>query len=155
MALRNRAFATLAPTSNRKGGHLTERAVNGIVKRTARKASINDAISPHSLPSTRGASLPDVAQSSPFRRPNDVERVLAGVDADHGNGCADATHGRLAAPVWWSPATLAMVKVIREIVPYKLGGAACFLFPSEVSIVGSIPANDWCWRAVRNGETFR
>jgi len=98
MALRNRAFATLAPTRNRKGGHLTERAVNGIVKRTARKAGINDAISPHWLQSIRGASLPDVAQSSPFRWRNDVERVLAGVDADRGNGCADATHGRLAAP---------------------------------------------------------
>src|SRR5262245_7533653 len=24
---------------------------------------------------------------------DDVERVLADVDADHGNGCADATHG--------------------------------------------------------------
>ena len=48
-------------------GHLTERAVNGMVKRTARKAGINEAVSPHWLRHAhgshaidRGASLPEV-----------------------------------------------------------------------------------------------
>ena len=52
---------------SRKGGHLTERAVNGMVKRTARKAGINEAVSPHWLRHAhgshaidRGASLPEV-----------------------------------------------------------------------------------------------
>jgi integrase len=52
---------------SRKGGHLTERAVNGMVKRTARKAGISEAVSPHWLRHAhgshaidRGASLPEV-----------------------------------------------------------------------------------------------
>ena len=53
--------------ASRKGGHLTERAVNGMVKRTARKAGISEAVSPHWLRHAhgshaidRGASLPEV-----------------------------------------------------------------------------------------------
>jgi len=38
--------------ASRKGGSLTERAVNGMVKRTAAKAGINEAVSPH-LATTR------------------------------------------------------------------------------------------------------
>jgi integrase/recombinase XerD len=52
---------------SRKGGHLTERAVNGMVKRAAAKAGINPAVSPHWLRHAhgshaieRGASLPEV-----------------------------------------------------------------------------------------------
>jgi integrase/recombinase XerD len=53
--------------ASRKGGSLTERAVNGMVKRTAAKAGINEAVSPHWLRHAhashaidRGASLPEV-----------------------------------------------------------------------------------------------
>ena len=52
---------------SRKGGHLTKRAVNGMVKRAVRKAGINEAVSPHWLRHAhgshaidRGASLPEV-----------------------------------------------------------------------------------------------
>ena len=52
---------------SRKGGHLTERVVNGMVKRTAKRAGINEAVSPHWLRHAhgshaidRGASLPEV-----------------------------------------------------------------------------------------------
>jgi hypothetical protein len=53
--------------SRKHGGRLTERAVNGMVKRTAKKAGINEAVSPHWLRHAhgshaieRGASLPEV-----------------------------------------------------------------------------------------------
>lgn len=64
--------ATAAPTdpvfASRKGGHhLTERTINGMVKRVARKAGINQAVSPHWLRHAhgshaidRGATLPEV-----------------------------------------------------------------------------------------------
>jgi integrase/recombinase XerD len=53
--------------SRKRGGHLTERAVLGMVKRTAAKAGVNAAVSPHWLRHAhgshaidRGASLPEV-----------------------------------------------------------------------------------------------
>jgi site-specific recombinase XerD len=53
--------------ASRQGGHLTERNVNAMVKRTAAKAGINAAVSPHWLRHAhgshaidRGASLPEV-----------------------------------------------------------------------------------------------
>ena len=52
---------------SRQGGHLTERTVNGMVKRAAAKAGINERVSPHWLRHAhgshaidRGASLPEV-----------------------------------------------------------------------------------------------
>ena len=52
--------------SRKGGGRLTERAVNGVVKRAAKAAGINEAISPHWLRHAhgshaieRGASLPE------------------------------------------------------------------------------------------------
>ena len=44
---------------SRKGGRLTERAVNGMVKRAARKAGINEAVSPHWLRHTHGSHAID------------------------------------------------------------------------------------------------
>ena len=53
--------------ASRKGGPLTERAVHGMVKRTAARAGVNAAISPHWLRHAhgshaidKGASLPEV-----------------------------------------------------------------------------------------------
>jgi integrase/recombinase XerD len=53
--------------SRKGGGQLTERAVNGMVKRTAKKAGITSAVSPHWLRHAhgshaidRGATLPEV-----------------------------------------------------------------------------------------------
>jgi integrase/recombinase XerD len=53
--------------SRKGGGRLTERAVNGMVKRAAKAAGINEAVSPHWLRHAhgshaieRGASLPEV-----------------------------------------------------------------------------------------------
>jgi integrase/recombinase XerD len=53
--------------SRKGGGRLTERAVNGTVKRAAKAADINEAVSPHWLRHAhgshaieRGASLPEV-----------------------------------------------------------------------------------------------
>jgi integrase/recombinase XerD len=67
LSLRADAGANHPVFVSRKGGHLTERAVNGMVKRTARKAGINEAVSPHWLRHAhgshaidRGASLPEV-----------------------------------------------------------------------------------------------
>jgi integrase-like protein len=67
LSLRGDAGANDPVFGSRKGGHLTERAVNGMVKRTARKAGINEAVSPHWLRHAhgshaidRGASLPEV-----------------------------------------------------------------------------------------------
>lgn len=64
LTLRGDASSVFA---SRKGGHLTERAVNGMVKRAASKAGINEAVSPHWLRHAhgshaidRGASLPEV-----------------------------------------------------------------------------------------------
>ncbi len=58
---------TITVFASRKAWHLTERAVNGMVKRTARKAVISEAVSPHWLRHAhgshaidRGASLPEV-----------------------------------------------------------------------------------------------
>jgi integrase/recombinase XerD len=52
--------------ASRNGGHLTERVVN-MVKRTAKRAGINEAVSPHwsrhahgSHAIDRGASLPEI-----------------------------------------------------------------------------------------------
>jgi integrase/recombinase XerD len=69
LALRGDAGADAPVFASREGGgrHLTERAVNGMVKRTAAKAGINEAVSPHWLRHAhgshaidRGASLPEV-----------------------------------------------------------------------------------------------
>jgi integrase/recombinase XerD len=56
--------------SRRGGGRLTERAVHGMVKRTAVKAGVNTAVSPHWLRHAhgshaidRGASLPEVQET--------------------------------------------------------------------------------------------
>jgi Phage integrase family len=49
LSLRGDAGANQPVFASRKGGHLTERAVNGMVKRAARKAGINEAVSPHWL----------------------------------------------------------------------------------------------------------
>jgi integrase/recombinase XerD len=68
LSLRGDAGANDPVFASRKGGHLTERAVNGMVKRTTRKAGINEAISLHWLRHAhgshaidRGASLPEGA----------------------------------------------------------------------------------------------
>jgi integrase/recombinase XerD len=67
LSLRGGAGANDPVFASRKGGHLTERAANGMVKRTARKAGINEAVSLHWLRHAhgshaidRGASLPEV-----------------------------------------------------------------------------------------------
>ena len=49
LSLRGDAGANQSVFASRKGSHLTERAVNGMVKRTARKAGISEAVSPHWL----------------------------------------------------------------------------------------------------------
>jgi len=49
---------------SRKGGHLTERAVNGMVKRAARKAGINEAVSPHWLRHAHGSHAIDRGASA-------------------------------------------------------------------------------------------
>jgi integrase/recombinase XerD len=53
--------------TSRKGGHLTERAVNGMLKRVAKAAGVTGAVSPHWLRHAhgshaidRGATLPEV-----------------------------------------------------------------------------------------------
>jgi integrase/recombinase XerD len=67
LSLRGDAGASDPVFASRKGGSLTERAVNGMVKRTAAKAGINEAVSPHWLRHAHGshaidhgASLPEV-----------------------------------------------------------------------------------------------
>jgi|SRR5262245_22005237 len=67
LSLRSDAGAGDPVFASRQGGSLTERAVNGMVKRTARKAGLSEAISPHWLRHAhgshaidRGASLPEV-----------------------------------------------------------------------------------------------
>ena len=67
LSLRVDAGANDPVFASRKAWHLTERAVNGMVKRTARKAVISEAVSPHWLRHAhgshaidRGASLPEV-----------------------------------------------------------------------------------------------
>lgn len=68
LSLRGDAGANDPVFASRKGGgRLTERAVNGMVKRAAAKAGINEAVSPHWLRHAhgshaidRGASLPEV-----------------------------------------------------------------------------------------------
>jgi len=67
LSLRNEAGTNDPVFASRKGGHLTERAVYGMVKRAAAKARINEAVSPHWLRHAhgshaidRGATLPEV-----------------------------------------------------------------------------------------------
>jgi len=67
LSLRNDAGTNDPVFASRKGGHLTERAVYGMVKRAATKAGINEAVSPHWLRHAhgshaidRGATLPEV-----------------------------------------------------------------------------------------------
>jgi integrase/recombinase XerD len=71
MSLRGDAGANDPVFASRKGGaRLTERAVHGMVKRTAVKAGVNTAVSPHWLRHAhgshaidRGASLPEVQET--------------------------------------------------------------------------------------------
>jgi len=67
LTLRGDAGANDPVFASRKGGPLTERAVHGMVKRTAARAGVNAAISPHWLRHAhgshaidKGASLPEV-----------------------------------------------------------------------------------------------
>ena len=68
LSLRGDAGANDPVFASRKGGgHLTGRAVNGMVKRAAKKAGITTAVSPHWLRHAhgshaidRGATLPEV-----------------------------------------------------------------------------------------------
>jgi integrase/recombinase XerD len=67
LSLRGDAGANDPVFAKRNGGRLTERAVNKMVKRAAKAAGINEAVSPHWLRHAhgshaieRGASLPEV-----------------------------------------------------------------------------------------------
>jgi integrase/recombinase XerD len=67
LSLRNEGGADDPVFASRKGDHLTERAVYGMVKRAAAKVGINEAVSPHWLRHAhgshaidRGATLPEV-----------------------------------------------------------------------------------------------
>jgi integrase/recombinase XerD len=70
LSLRGDAGANDPVFAKRNGGRLTERAVNKMVKRAAKAAGINEAVSPHWLRHAhgshaieRGASLPRVQQT--------------------------------------------------------------------------------------------
>jgi integrase/recombinase XerD len=70
LTLRGDAGANDPVFANRRGGHLTERAVHGMVKRAAARAGVNAAISPHWLRHAhgshaieKGASLPEVQET--------------------------------------------------------------------------------------------
>ena len=55
---------TITVFASRKAWHLTERAVNGMVKRTARKAVISEAVSPHWLRHAHGSHAIDRGASA-------------------------------------------------------------------------------------------
>jgi integrase len=59
LSLRGDAGANDPVFRSRKGGSLSERAINGMVKRTAAKAGINEAISPHWLRHAHGSHAID------------------------------------------------------------------------------------------------
>jgi integrase/recombinase XerD len=70
LALRGDAAASDPVFASRRGGRLTERSVHAMVKRTAAKAGVNGAVSPHWLRHAhgshaieRGAPLPEVAET--------------------------------------------------------------------------------------------
>jgi integrase/recombinase XerD len=66
LSLRGDAGANDPVFASRKGGSkLTERAVNGMVKRTAAKAGINEAVSPHWLRHAHGSHAIDHGESLP------------------------------------------------------------------------------------------
>jgi integrase/recombinase XerD len=68
LSLRGDAGVNDPVFASRKGGSITERAVNGMVKRAAARAGVNASVSPHWLRHAhgshaidRGASLPEGA----------------------------------------------------------------------------------------------
>jgi integrase/recombinase XerD len=70
LSLRGDAGANDPVFAKRNGGRLTERAVNKMVKAAAKRAGVNEAVSPHRLRHAhgshaieRGASLPRVQQT--------------------------------------------------------------------------------------------
>ena len=70
LSLRGDAGNTDPVFPSRKGGRLTERAIHGMVKRAAKRAGVNAAVSPHWLRHahgshaiSRGASLPEVQET--------------------------------------------------------------------------------------------
>ena len=85
LTLRGDASANDPVFASRKGGHLTERAVNGMVKRAASKASINEAVSPHWLCHAHGSQAIDRGAS------------LRGVQSTLGHGNIATTSGYLHA----------------------------------------------------------
>jgi integrase len=70
LSLRSDAGVNDPVFASRKGGSLTERAVNGMVKRTAAKAGINEAVSPHWLRHAHGSHAIDRG-GVPTRSPDD------------------------------------------------------------------------------------
>jgi integrase/recombinase XerD len=77
LSLRGDAGTNDPVFASRKGGHLTERAVNGMVKRTARKAGINEAVSPHWLRRAHGSHAIDRGASLMWIR-HCVDYLFAG-----------------------------------------------------------------------------
>jgi integrase/recombinase XerD len=82
LSLRGDAGANDPVFAKRNGGRLTERAVNKMVKRAAKAAGINEAVSPHWLRHAhgshaidRGASLPEVQAT--LRQTSYLARRLA------------------------------------------------------------------------------
>ena len=70
LSLRGDAGANVPVFVSQKGGRMTERAVHHMLKATAKKAGINEAVSPHWLRHAhgshaieRGATLPQVQQT--------------------------------------------------------------------------------------------
>jgi hypothetical protein len=70
--------------------HLTERAVNGMVKRTARKAGISEAVSPHWLRHAHGSHAIDRGASLP-----EVQSTLG-----HGNIAATSGYLHILTGIW-------------------------------------------------------
>ena len=84
LSLRGDAGANDPVFVSRKGGRLAERTVNDMVKRAAKAAGINEAVSPHWLRHAhgshaieRGASLPRGSGNARPRQHLDDERLSA------------------------------------------------------------------------------
>src|SRR5262245_49048737 len=93
--------APTIPSSSRKGGHLTERAVNGMVKRTAKRAGTNEAISPHWLRQAH-AFLPSTAAP---RCPRCSRRWATATSLQHQGNCTPGLHVERPTLGAWPPST--------------------------------------------------
>jgi integrase/recombinase XerD len=116
LSLRNDAGTNDPVFASRKGGHLTERAVYGMVKRIAAKAGINEAVSPHWLRHAHGAHAIDRGATLPEEQAT-LGHANVSTTSGYLNARPDTSSGLRLNPVVSSMMIIATIRAKGRTLP--------------------------------------